>query len=249
MTTGGVRLSYLGEGASASMLEAVFAPTPAMVAFFEGKAGLPLPGGRYTQLLTPGAEAQEVAGFSLIGRKVIEPMLADPQEDWAIAHELAHQWWGNPVTCRDLSEFWLNEGVTTFMVAAWKEHRWGRPAYERELELARRRFATAEKAGFDVPLAFAGAYPSLGVRRAVQYYKGALFLDALRTEMGDRAFWDGLRRYTREHAGGVVDSRDLQRAMEQSSRSDLRPLFERWVYGTSTPRTAAPSASLQAHGR
>jgi aminopeptidase N len=95
MTTGGVRLSYLGEGASASKLEAVFAPTPAMVAFFEGKAGLPLPGGRYTQLLTPGAEAQEAAGFSLIGRKVIEPMLADPQEDWAIAHELAHQWWGN----------------------------------------------------------------------------------------------------------------------------------------------------------
>ena len=53
----------------------------------------------------------------------------------------------------------------------------------------------------------------------------------LRTTLGEPAFWSGLRRYTRAHAGGTVTSTDLQRAMEAASSRDLRPLFTRWVYG------------------
>jgi aminopeptidase N len=52
----------------------------------------------------------------------------DPQSDWVIVHELAHQWWGNSVTSASWKDFWLNEGITTFMTAAWKEHRFGRRA-------------------------------------------------------------------------------------------------------------------------
>ena len=84
-------------------------------------------------------------------------MLTTPEEDWAIAHELAHQWWGNLVTCADWTHFWLNEGITTFMVAAWKEHRWGRPAYDRELAILQRRADEATAAGLDVPLTYSGA--------------------------------------------------------------------------------------------
>ncbi|MBW3560537.1 MAG: hypothetical protein KY449_12390 [Proteobacteria bacterium] len=106
-----------------------------------------------------------------------------------MAHELAHQWWGNLVTCESWSEFWLNEGVTTYMVAAWKEHRWGRAAYDREMEIARRGRERAAAAGFDKPLSWPGDYPSLRVRRAVQYGKGALFMGALRGQLGDAVFW------------------------------------------------------------
>jgi len=147
-----------------------------------------------------------------------------------IAHELAHQWWGNGVTAKDLSHFWLNEGIVTFMVAAWKEYRWGRPAYEREIALARRRHARAVEAGFDVPLSFAGAYPSLGVRRAVQYSKGALFMDALRSELGDDVFWTGLGAYTSAHMGKSVTSADFQRAFEEASGRDLSAIFQAYVF-------------------
>jgi aminopeptidase N len=58
-----------------------------------------------------------------------------------------------------------------------------------------------------------------------------VFLDALRREMGERAFWRGVRLYTRRHWGGVVMARDLQRAMEQAWRRDLSHLFVTWVYG------------------
>lgn len=56
-------------------------------------------------------------------------------------------------------------------------------------------------------------------------------MDRLRRELGDEMFWEGLKRYTREHAGGVVDSHDFQVSMERSSHCDLSALFKEWVYG------------------
>jgi aminopeptidase N len=206
-----------------------FQDTPRMLRFLRERAGIPLPGDKYTQVLVPGDQAQEKSSFSLIGAANLDPILEDPTEDWVIVHELAHQWWGNLVTCRDWSHFWLNEGIATFMTAAYKEERWGRAAYDRELALWRKRWQLAKDADFDVPLAYAGSYPSLRVRRAIQYSKGALFLDKLRAEVGDAAFWTGLRTFTRRHAGGTVTSIDFQRAMQEAASTDLSPLFKEWV--------------------
>lgn len=227
---GGTRLTYLSDTASAAELQQRFAPTGAMVQFLSEKAGVPLADGRYTQLLVSGDEAQEAATWSVIGAENLGPSSLTPQDDWAIVHELAHQWWGNLVTCATWRDFWLNEGITTFMTAAWKESRYGRAAYVAELDLARARVAKVREQGWDRPLAFAGPYPSLRERRAVQYSKGALFMDHLRTQLGDDAFWRGLRNYTIEHAGGVVTSADLQRAMEQASGRDLSETFNAWVF-------------------
>jgi aminopeptidase N len=226
----GAELVALSANADAARLRALFASTPQMVTFFEDKAGIPLPHRRYVQLHVPGGIAQEAEAFSIIGDDVVSPILTDPSDDWAIAHELAHQWWGNLVTCADWNEFWLNEGLATFMVAAWKEHRWGRASYDREIELARQRAAAAARSVGDVKLTFPGPYPSLAVRRGIQYSKGALFLDRLRREVGDRAFWNGLRAFTREHARSTVVSRDFQRALEHASGRDLQLLFREWVY-------------------
>nr|WP_225197337.1 M1 family aminopeptidase [Gluconobacter oxydans] len=148
-----------------------------------------------------------------------------------IIHELTHGWWGNLVTCATLQDFWLNEGITTFMTAAWKEHRYGRAAYVAELDIARARLEKARAKGYDKPLAWSGSYPSLGARRAVQYSKGALFMDYLRTTLGDTVFWAGLRSYTRAHAGGTVTSIDFERAMEDASGRDLQRIFKDWVFG------------------
>ncbi|MBW8893306.1 MAG: hypothetical protein JF617_14705, partial [Burkholderiales bacterium] len=90
----------------------------------------------------------------------------------------------------------------------------------------------AREQGFDKPLAWGGVYPSLGLRRAVQYSKGVLFLAHLRETIGDEAFWKGLRAYTRRHAGATVTSRDFQNAMQGASGRDLEPLFVEWVYGS-----------------
>ena len=190
---------------------------------------MPLPDGRYTQLLVPEREAQEAASFSLIGRAELDAERDDPSSGWVIAHEMAHQWWGNLVTCEDWSEFWLHEGLATFMVAAWKEHRFGEAAYRAELEVASRRLARAREIGFDKPLTWDGKYPSLGARRAVQYSKGALFLAHLRELVGDDAFWSGLRSlYASPRRRGRSVSRDFQAAMEEASGRDLSNSFDEW---------------------
>ena len=204
--------------------------TADMATFFAGKAGFGLPTGTYTQLLVPGSAAQESAGFSAIGTRWLERERDDPGSAWVVAHELAHEWWGNSITCESWRHFWLNEGFATFMVAAWKEHSMGADAYAREIGIFERRRAQLVEAGWDKPLAWDGDYPSLGVRRGVQYSKGALFLHTLRETMGDEAFWDGVRSYSQAHRGGTVTSEDFQRTMEAASGRDLGALFDQWVY-------------------
>lgn len=234
---GRATVSYLSEAEEPTSLKRRFADVPEMTAFLAEKAGIGLPVAEYSQLLVADDEAQEAATYSVLGAKAVPAKPGDPAEDWAVVHELAHQWWGNLITCASLQDFWLNEGITTFMTAAWKERRYGTAAYDAELEVARMRLAAARAKGFDKPLAWAGRYPSLGLRRAVQYSKGALFMAELRTVLGEQAFWSGLRRYTRAHAGGTVMSRDLQRSMETASARDLSALFALWVYD------AAPTPS------
>lgn len=211
-------------------LHAKFKDSARVLAFFEEKAGLPLPHPVYTQVLVPGGVAQEASSFSLIGKRMLDPILEEPQEDWVIVHEMAHQWWGNLITCAAWNEFWLNEGIAVFMTAVWKQQRWGEAAYQRELDLARKRWQLAKEAGFDKPLSWRGDYPSLSIMRAIHYSKGALFMNALRDEIGEHAFWDGFRRYSRVNAGRSVTANDLETAMEASAGRSLKTLFNAWVH-------------------
>ena len=224
------QLRLLGVGQSEQDLRTKFRDSALMLTFFEGKAGMEMPHNTYTQVLVPGGVAQEVSSFSMIGARMLDPILENPREDWVIAHEMAHQWWGNWITCKTWNEFWLNEGLTVFMTAAWKQYRWGEDAYQRELRLARKAWKRAQDAGFDKPLRWPGHYPSLSIRRSIQYSKAAVFLATLRDELGERAFWNGLRLYTQRHAGQTVQSEDFQAAMEESAGKSLQNLFDAWVY-------------------
>ena len=227
---GETELVFASTHASATELQSMFAETRRMLEFYREVAGIPFPHATYTQLLVRGAAAQEGAGFAILGDDVVRPVLADPRDDWAIAHELAHQYWGNLLTCADWSEFWLNEGLATFMAAAWKQQRWGEAQYQREIATATERWASAREAGWDRPLAFTGVYPDLRTRRAIQYSKGMLLFVELRRTLGEDLFWRGIRAYTNAHAGGVVVSADLQRAFEAEGAQGVGALFSEWVY-------------------
>jgi aminopeptidase N len=238
----GVSLEYFSTGAGdQAWLSKVAADDDRMLDFFVEKAGRPFPRPFYRQVIVDGDAAQEMTSFSVLGRRGLEPRLTDPTEDWLMAHEMAHQFWGNLVTCADWSHFWLNEGLTVFMVAAYKERRWGRQAYDRELGLLRDRHRFAVEARFDVPLTFAGEYPSLRTKRAIVYSKGALFVARLREIMGERPFWRALARYTRRFAGQVATTQDFQRLFAAETDKDLSPLFDEWAYGGDPGRPTLPS--------
>lgn len=230
-TASRVALRYLGTTLTAEELQRIFGPTPEMLAFFEERAGVPYPDDVYTQVLLPNGPAQEMAGLSVMSERYGKATLADPREDHLVAHELAHSWWGNLVTARTWSDFWLNEGLVTFMVAAFKERSWGRDEYDRERGLARLRYERALAKGEWRPLVHTGWKTAEEMGGVMTYSRGALVLHLLRRQLGEAAFWNGLREFTRAHAGGSVDSNDLRVAMERASGQELQRFFAQWVYG------------------
>ena len=228
---GALTLRYLTRSPIAGEVKRIFKDTPAMFDFYEQRSGVPYPWKTYTQVLASGGVMQEMSRFTVIRESYAKEILANATEDWLIAHELSHQWWGNSVTCADWSDFWLNEGMATFMTAAYKEQRWGRDEYDREMEIARRAYLKIRASGKDRPLAYEKPVPESQAGGYIVYDKGALILNLLRTFLGEKAFWNGIRSYTKAHFGGSVTSRDLQSAMEKASGKPLRAFFDKWIYG------------------
>jgi aminopeptidase N len=226
----GVKFQYLSADYSEKELWQIFEESPAMLRFFERKAGVKYPGTCYAQLLMKGNISQEMHQFAVIrnnyGRQVL-----DVATDIKLgAHELAHQWWGNQVTCLDWTHFWLNEGMAVFMSSAYREYRFGREAYLEDIAAYRNAYQEVMDKGLDKPLQFPDWDQPTAEDRTLVYYKGAYFLHLLREELGDRMFWKGIRRYTRKYFGKSVVSADLQMIMEKVSRKDLSRLFADWVY-------------------
>jgi len=152
-----------------------------------------------------------------------------------IVHELIHSWWGNRITCRSWNDFWLNEGLTTFLQAAFKEVKWGRAAYQTEIANARRRYDDARRAGKERALSYDDWETPPDASGPITYSKGALIFELLRRRLGERAFWSGLRAYTLAGLKSGVTSQDLERAMETASGQDLKPLFDASVYRAGPP--------------
>jgi aminopeptidase N len=226
-TRHGVRLTYLSDTYADAELRTIFRETPGILAFFEERAGVRYRGDTYTQVLAAGPVEQEAGLFTLLGETYGRKLLDDI---WLEAHEFAHQWWGNGVTCRDWTHFWLNEGMATFMADAYKERRFGRAAYLKEIEASRARSARVREAGLDKALVFPDwAHPTAS-DRVIVYHKGAYVLHLLREQLGDVRFWAGVRAYTRAQMGRSVTTADFQREMERASGADLSVFFRRWVY-------------------
>lgn len=217
---------------SADQLRQAFQDTADMLEFFADKAGTPYPFADYTQVLLRGPAAQEMSGFSVMGERYGQRVLADPTRLWLGAHELSHQWWGNGLTNQGWEHFWLNEGIATFMTAAYLEHRFGPSAYQEQIDAARNKYEALRQAGHDKPLVFAKWDAPSAEDRSLVYDKGAYVTHLLRQHLGEQAFWDGLRAYTRQYWGKSVRTADFQHAMERSSGRDLSEFFDRWVHLT-----------------
>lgn len=227
---GRTELQFLGTGFSPSDLQTIFADTGDMLDFFERRATVRYPHHTYTQVLTNGNAEQEVDRLTLLNSEYGRSLLADPTDEWLLAHEFAHQWWGIGMTCASWGDFWLNEGLSTFMADAYKEHRFGRAAYDREIATSRERYERVRDAGDDHSLTYASWTSPSAADRVIVYHKGAYVLHLLREQLGEDRFWRGIAIYTREHMGRSVTTADFQRSMEAAAGVNLSAFFERWAY-------------------
>jgi aminopeptidase N len=227
---GNVEFQYFATNYTDDQVRRIFRDTPNMLDFFEATAGVKYADSTYTQVLAAGGVAQEMSSFTALRESYGKQVLDNEQDVWLAAHELAHQWWGNMVTCRDWNHFWLNEGIASFIAAAYLEHRFGRDAYLREIETYRANYEKVKAAGKDKSLVFPDWLHPTREDRTLVYYKGAYVLHLLREEMGERAFWNGLKLFTQRNFGKSVVTDDFVAAMEEANGKSLRPFFAKWVY-------------------
>ena len=226
----GVELRYLVTSFSEIDARKIFHDTPDMLAFFEEKSGVKYPDKVYTQVLAAGGVEQEMSSFTAMNDTYGKGVLKNEQDIWLGAHEFSHQWWGNMVTCRDWNHFWLNEGIGTFMAAAYLERRFGHDAYLRQIESYKNSYEKIRAAGKDKSLVFSNWDHPTAEDRSLVYDKGAYVMHLLREEMGERQFWNGLKNFTRKYFGKSVVTSDFQTAMQEKSDKSLNAFFDKWIY-------------------
>ncbi len=220
--------------------------TPEMVRLFEQKLDEPYPWDRYAQLVVHNFVAggmENTAATTMHDTALLTPASADDFDlDGLISHELAHQWFGDLMTCNTWEHIWLNEGWATFLTPVWFEHRDGRAAYEaRVRELYDGVIASDTGMLPTTPGMASKVYSDAWEpfrRSANPYGKGASVLAMLRARLGDEAFWRGVRLYVDRHKFKNVETSDFRQALEDGSGDSLELFFTQWVTRPNIPRLA-----------
>jgi aminopeptidase N len=152
-----------------------------------------------------------------------------------IAHEIAHQWFGDSVTQSTWSDLWLSEGFAQYFAGLFVQHHEGEAAFQSYMKKQADDYFSFEK-NTRTPLHDTETEDIFKLLNANNYQKGAWVLHMLRSELGDEQFFRGLRLYYDAHRNATASSEDLRAALEQASGRDLKEFFASWIYGTGHPR-------------
>jgi len=212
-----------------------FARTRDMLTFFSEAFG-PYAWDKYAQVVveqfTHGG-MENTSATTLTDRTLHDERAhLDYSSDWLVAHEMAHQWFGDLLTCADWAHVWLNEGFASYAEALWAEHDLGHDEYEYEMWDKRQ---PAIDGGKKLPIvyrSYAGEWEQFDNRA---YPKGAWVLHMLRCRLGDELFWQALRRYVAERAHTCVETSDLRRSFENATGQSLGRFFYDWTERPGNP--------------
>jgi aminopeptidase N len=152
-----------------------------------------------------------------------------------IAHEIAHQWFGDSVTESTWSDLWLSEGFATYFAGLFVQRYEGEEAFQTYLNDAATSVFAYEKKNLK-PIVDRDTEDLFKLLNANSYQKGAWVLHMLRSSLGDEAFFRGLKNYYRAHQNSTASTEDLCAALEDASGKPLSNFFARWVYGTGHPQ-------------
>ncbi|MEC8191792.1 MAG: M1 family metallopeptidase [Myxococcota bacterium] len=226
---------WVGPDTPMAAIENVWKPVPDMMEHFTERTGVAYPWSEYLQVFVQrfmyGGMENTAATINTDAVLTTDDVLQT--QDFIqslVAHELAHQWYGDYLTCRSWRDLWLNEGFATFFAADWMARRDGPERWAHSM-LRYQRWSQYEESlagrffhGEDAP------------DNANVYSKGATVLQMLRVMLGEAVFWEGIRHYTKTHARSLVRTHDLQESMEAVSGRELGWFFQQWVELPHVPR-------------
>jgi aminopeptidase N len=155
-----------------------------------------------------------------------------PFYEYVVAHELAHQWWGNMVTCRTFADIWLNEGFATYSEALWEEQEYDRARHDQRMRNYLVFGSTWQGAIYD-PIS--QGLPLFGSQ---VYHKAGWVLYMLRSLVGDSMFFDILASYRATHGYGTATTADFNGVVNTTTGQNHDWFFNQWIYGRGWPKFA-----------
>lgn len=200
-----------------------------MLPFFDDLLGTPYPYPNYRQLIVQRFlySGMENTTLTLMAEDLVadRPYKSTEKAESVTAHELAHQWFGDLLTCYGWRELWLNEGFATYYTNRWWEHTRGEGH-----AAARRRGLFDAGLATPLPMASRSWSPRNDQPNAGVYVRGASVLYMLETHLGREVYDEGIRRYVAQNTDRLVETDDLRRVLEDVSGEHLGWLFDSWVH-------------------
>jgi len=234
---------YVQQGIGEAKARRSFGQTPDALEFFSTKIGVPYPYAKYAQTCVQHFIAGGMENISATTQS--DSTLHDEREhldrdsQGLMAHELAHQWFGDYLTCRTWRHLWLNEGFANYFEALYRRQSRGEDDYRLEMRNEVRSAASSMNRGAPRPLveSFFNRAPDGDGNNAV-YVRGSSTLRMIHAQLGDELWWKAIHHYVTKHAGQLVDSKDFEDSIEEATGKNLHWLFEEYCYLGGHPKFA-----------
>jgi aminopeptidase N len=236
---GDVELHYFVSPGREADAPRTFENTGKMISLFAEKTQQPYPWKRYSQITVSEFifGGMENTSATTLTDQTLHDARAhlDFSSEPLISHELAHQWFGDLLTCRDWSHGWLNEGFATYFEIIWKELSHGIDDADYDRLFDQEAYLEEAAGRYKRPIVTNVFHEPIDVFDRHLYEKGGCVLHMLRAQLGERRFWKAIRHYVKKHAGGSVETRDLARAVDEATGWNPERFFEQWVFSAGHP--------------
>lgn len=212
---------------------------PDMVRYFSEATGVKYPYAKYAQTMAEdfGGGMENISATTQTERMIHDARSElDQTADSLESHELAHQWFGDYVTCRSWADSWLNESFATYFQALWDEHSLGRDDFlYTDVKGDQDKYFTAWARGQRRPVVTKNFANPESVFDTYAYERGAMVLHMLRRQLGDRDWWRAINHYLTKYAHQPVDTEQFRIAVEEATGQSMDRFFDQWLYRMGHP--------------
>jgi aminopeptidase N len=236
----GIQLRYVVPRGQEYKIDDSFSHTKQMLDLFSEKLDVTYPWAQYAQTFVDDfveGGMENTSATTLTVRELVNPALATENRtgaDFVESHELAHQWFGDLVTCKDWANLWLNEGFATYFEHYWSEQHYGADDAAYEFWRDQNQWFR-EKRMYPVPIVNRNFKDSDEYAGNI-YTKGSWVLKMLREKLGDADFFRALHHYLETNRGQNVVTADLEKSIEQATSINTDEFFHQWIYRAGAPQ-------------
>lgn len=239
----GIPLHYYVPKGQRKFAAETFKRTPDILGFLSKVTGYRYPYPKYAQCVVADFMwgGMENTSMTTVNERflILPQHRDDANPDSLVAHEAAHQWFGDLITAKSWEHIWLNEGFATYFDALWHESYHGPDLFQLELLENAEAYFTEDRENYRRPIVTRTYVENEELFDRHSYQKGSVVLHMLRHELGDELWWKAIRHYVKKFEWKNVETADLKIAIEEATGRNLDWFFEQWIFKAGHPQLEA----------